>query len=77
LFLWLPLLICIPIKTALAIVSFLGDIQSPRQDEYRIACDAKFELSTMFKTPSELEVLRKGAAKGDTIEDTDNLEVIS
>jgi len=65
------------IKTALAVVLFLGDIQSPRQDEYRIACDAKFELATVFKTPSELEVLRKGAAKGDTVEDADNLEVIS
>ena len=64
-------------KTALAIVSFLGDLQSPRQDEYRIACDLKFELSTVFKSPGELEVLRKGAGKGDIMEDTDELEVIS
>jgi N-alpha-acetyltransferase 15/16, NatA auxiliary subunit len=58
------------------IISFLGDIQSPRQDEYRAACDARFELSTVFKTSSELEVLRKDATKGDIAEEVDKLEVI-
>lgn len=51
-------------------------MQSPRQDEYRIACDAKFELSTVFKAPCELVVLRKDAINGDTAGDADKLEVI-
>jgi len=63
------------IKTARAIVSFLKEMQSPRQDEYRAACDAKFELSTVFKSLSELEVLRKGATKGDNME-VENVEVV-
>jgi peptide alpha-N-acetyltransferase len=64
------------IKTAHTIISFLGDIQSPRQDEYRAACDTKFELSTIFKTSSELAVLRKDATKGDIADETDKLEVV-
>jgi len=64
------------IKTAQAIASFLGDIHSPRQGEYRAACDAKFELSTVFKTSSELAVLRKDATKGDIEDETDKLEVV-
>ena len=41
-------------KTALAALSYLKELKSPRADEFRLACDEKFELSTVFKTQSEL-----------------------
>lgn len=66
----------IHLQTARAILSVLKDVQSPRQDEYRTACDAKFELSTVFKPSNELEVLRKEATKGDNREELDKLEVV-
>jgi peptide alpha-N-acetyltransferase len=45
------------LKTALDIWSFLKDIGSPRADGFRLACDKKFELSTVFKTPDEVAVI--------------------
>jgi len=47
----------LPLKTALDVWSFLKDIGSPRADEFRIACDEKFDMSTVFKTPSQLAVM--------------------
>jgi len=46
------------IPTALSALSFLSSLKSPRADEFRTACQSKFELSTVFKTPSELAPLR-------------------
>jgi N-alpha-acetyltransferase 15/16, NatA auxiliary subunit len=40
-------------------VEFLSSINSSRTNEFRSKCDAKFELSTMFKTAAEQEVLKK------------------
>jgi len=37
--------------------SFLKDIGSPRVNEFRIACDGKFDMSTVFKTPDQLAVM--------------------
>jgi peptide alpha-N-acetyltransferase len=37
--------------------SFLKDIGSPRADEFRLACDKKFDLSTVFKTPDQLAAI--------------------
>jgi len=47
----------LPIKTALDVWSFLQDTSSPRVDEFRLACDRRFNLSTVFKTPDELAVM--------------------
>ncbi|PFH47386.1 hypothetical protein AMATHDRAFT_152156 [Amanita thiersii Skay4041] len=47
------------IKTGLSILLFLTSISSPRMDEFRIACDTKFPLSTAFKTPEEQTQLRQ------------------
>jgi N-alpha-acetyltransferase 15/16, NatA auxiliary subunit len=43
----------------LSSIAFLTDIKSSRIDEFRAACDAKFELSTAFKPPAELAILKK------------------
>lgn len=64
------------VQSALKIVSFLAEIHSTRLDGFKEACGAKFEMSTMFKTQAELEILRKCAAKGDGGEDSENVEVI-
>ncbi|KAH8998080.1 NMDA receptor-regulated protein 1-domain-containing protein [Lactarius akahatsu] len=47
----------LPLKTALDVWSFLKDTSSPRVNEFRLACDEKFNLSTVFKTPDELAVM--------------------
>ncbi|KAJ7135988.1 NMDA receptor-regulated protein 1-domain-containing protein [Mycena epipterygia] len=48
------------IKTALAILAFLGTVKSPREDEFRTWCGAeKFPLSTVFKPAAELVELRQ------------------
>lgn len=61
------------IKTALAIISFLSEIKSPHTDEFRVACNARFKLSTVFRTSAELEALHNGKvapqiATGDSAE---------
>jgi len=45
------------LKTALDVWSFLKDIGSPQANEFRLACDNKFDLSTVFKTPDQLTAL--------------------
>jgi len=52
------------LQTALLALSFLSSCNSSRADEFRTACDAKFELSTVFKTPSELAPLREQVLLG-------------
>jgi hypothetical protein len=52
------------LQTALSALSLLSSCNSSRADEFRIACDAKFELSTVFKTPSELAPLREQVLLG-------------
>ncbi|KIJ63152.1 hypothetical protein HYDPIDRAFT_93055 [Hydnomerulius pinastri MD-312] len=45
-------------KDALSILSHLQNLKSPRADEFRIACDAKYKLSTVFKSAEEQAALR-------------------
>ncbi|KAH0834787.1 NMDA receptor-regulated protein 1-domain-containing protein [Lanmaoa asiatica] len=47
------------LEDALEILSYLQRIQSPRADEFRIACDAKFTLSKVFKSAEEQAMLRR------------------
>jgi len=42
-------------------LSYLKTINSPRVDEFRSRVDSKFELSTIFKPPSELGTYHKQA----------------
>ncbi|KAG6862967.1 hypothetical protein C0991_009176, partial [Blastosporella zonata] len=50
---------------ALKVLEFLTDIKSERADEFREACDRRFEVSTVFKLKEELEALRKKVLVGD------------
>ena len=47
------------LQNALSIIAFLIAIKSTRVDEFRAACNAKFELSTIFKSSTKLAALRK------------------
>ncbi|EKM56495.1 uncharacterized protein PHACADRAFT_253657 [Phanerochaete carnosa HHB-10118-sp] len=49
------------IKTALDALAYLDNISSSRTDEFRQACDSRFERSTIFKAPEETIALRKQA----------------
>ena len=55
-------------------LSYLEMIESPRADEFRSRLDSKFELSTIFKHSSELEVYRKQAI-GSTFDTGDGEQV--
>ncbi|GBE89082.1 N-terminal acetyltransferase A complex subunit nat1 [Sparassis crispa] len=50
------------IKTALQVVGFLQVIKSPRTEEFRRGCDARFELSTVFKSPSDIAAISWNAS---------------
>ncbi|TFK49358.1 N-terminal acetyltransferase A, auxiliary subunit [Heliocybe sulcata] len=52
------------VKTSLAALAFLEGIKSVRAEEFRTACDSKFELSTVFKSQEELAALRQNGANG-------------
>ncbi|KAL4078146.1 NMDA receptor-regulated protein 1-domain-containing protein [Scleroderma yunnanense] len=58
------------VEDALHILTYLRRLKSPRADEFRIACDKKFELSTVFKSPDEQATLRQCCLSGEK-EDTD------
>jgi hypothetical protein len=41
------------------VLSYLKDVKSSRAEEFRIACNDRFELSTLFKSAEEIAVLQK------------------
>ncbi|KAJ2918957.1 hypothetical protein MD484_g1411, partial [Candolleomyces efflorescens] len=51
------------VKNALTAVQLLQDIKSTRLEEFRAACDARFELSTAFKPEAELVAIREKVVK--------------
>ncbi|OCH91292.1 NMDA receptor-regulated protein 1a [Obba rivulosa] len=66
------------IKTAVDVLALLKEIQSSRAEEFRAACDAKFELATIFRPANELPALRRIALEADlTSVDAEKQEVLS
>ncbi|KAK7684976.1 hypothetical protein QCA50_011811 [Cerrena zonata] len=68
------------VDTGLDVVNFLKSIRSSRVEEFRAAADKKFELSTIFKSSTDIASLRHEAIA--TVEDAekadgDKVEVIS
>ena len=51
-------------QTALSAIDFLTLLKSSRIDEFKAACQSKFELSTVFKNSAELAVLSKQVLLG-------------
>lgn len=48
-------------QTATEALLLLTNIQSKRADEFRLSCDKKFELATVFKDAEEVALLKKNA----------------
>jgi hypothetical protein len=42
------------------VLSYLKDMKSSRAEEFRIACDDRFKLSTLFKSAEDFTMLQKG-----------------
>jgi len=64
----------LPLQAASATITFLTTIKSPRSEEFRTACDAKFELSTVFKNAGELAVLQKQVLAGNDGKGDDDID---
>ncbi|OBZ77517.1 N-alpha-acetyltransferase 16, NatA auxiliary subunit [Grifola frondosa] len=63
---------------AQSVLELLNEIHSPRADEFRAACDAKFELSTLFKPASEILAMRHNVLEGDIAkEEVEKAEILS
>jgi len=54
------------VKNALSIIAFLIGIKSTRVEEFRTACNIKFELSTVFRSSTELAALRRQTLLGNS-----------
>ncbi|TBU45151.1 N-terminal acetyltransferase A, auxiliary subunit [Dichomitus squalens] len=67
------------LETALAIVAFLTEIRSQRAEEFRAACRAKFQLSTLFVPPEDLAAAQKAVMQKDPVADAveEKAEIIS
>ncbi|KAI6007858.1 NMDA receptor-regulated protein 1-domain-containing protein [Pisolithus marmoratus] len=63
------------VEDAICILSYLQRVKSTRAEAFRIACDNKFELSTVFKSPNEQAVLRQQCLLEEK-EDCDNVETL-
>ncbi|KAI6002990.1 NMDA receptor-regulated protein 1-domain-containing protein [Pisolithus albus] len=61
------------VEDALHILSYLQRVKSTRAEEFRIACDNKFELSTVFKSSEEQTALRRQCLLEEK-EDCDDVE---
>ena len=47
------------VKTALNALELLARIKSGRKDEYRVKCNERFELATVFRSAEEIEKIKK------------------
>ncbi|KAI6134782.1 NMDA receptor-regulated protein 1-domain-containing protein [Pisolithus croceorrhizus] len=63
------------VEDALRILSYLQRVKSTRAEEFRIACDNKFELSTVFKSSDEQAALRQQCLLEEK-EDCDDVEIL-
>ncbi|KAF5352217.1 hypothetical protein D9758_009235 [Tetrapyrgos nigripes] len=59
------------VETAIASLSFLDSLKSPRKDELRASLDKKFELSTLFKPATELAALKESVLAPPASRETD------
>ena len=69
------------LQTAQEAVYFLQETNSAKADEFRQACDNKFELATLFKDDEEIATLKKTAfappPEPPELNGTDDVEITS
>lgn len=64
-------------EAAFAVLSYLKDMKSPRVEEFRIACNDRFELSTLFRSDEEIAALQKSFTEsGESPDDGEPLETV-
>ncbi|KAG1784583.1 NMDA receptor-regulated protein 1-domain-containing protein [Suillus plorans] len=64
-------------EAAFAVLSYLKEMKSPRAEEFRIACNDRFELSTLFRSDEEIDALQKSFTEsGESPADGEALETV-
>ncbi|KAG1802371.1 NMDA receptor-regulated protein 1-domain-containing protein [Suillus variegatus] len=64
-------------QAAFAVLSYLKEMKSPRAEEFRIACNDRFELSTLFRSDEEIDALQKSFTEsGESPADGEALETV-
>lgn len=64
-------------EAAFAVLSYLKEMKSPRAEEFRIACNDRFELSTLFRSDEEIAALQRSFTEsGESPADGEALETV-
>ncbi|KAG2124195.1 NMDA receptor-regulated protein 1-domain-containing protein [Suillus clintonianus] len=64
-------------EAAFAVLSYLKEMKSPRAEEFRIACNDRFELSTLFRSDEEIAALQRlFSESGESPADGEALETV-
>lgn len=64
-------------EAAFAVLSYLKEMKSLRAEEFRIACNDKFELSTLFRSDEEIAALQRSFTEsGESPADSETLETL-
>lgn len=64
-------------KAAFAVLSYLKEMNSSRAEEFRIACNDRFELSTLFRSDEEIAALQRSFTEsGESPADGEALETV-
>lgn len=64
-------------EAAFAVLSYLKEMKSPRAEEFRIACNDRFELSTLFRSDEEIATLQRSFTEsGESPADGEALETV-
>lgn len=53
-------------------LSYLKDLKSSRTEEFRIECNDRFELSTLFKSAEEIAALQRWIAEQEEAQSDDS-----
>jgi peptide alpha-N-acetyltransferase len=65
-------------QAAFAVLSYLKEMKTARAEEFRIACNDRFELSTLFKSDEEIAALQRSFTEsGESPADGEALETVT
>lgn len=65
-------------EAAFSVLSYLKEMKSARVEEFRIACNDRFELSTLFKSDEEIAALQRSFTEsGESPADGEALETVT
>jgi hypothetical protein len=65
-------------QAAFSVLSYLKEMKSARAEEFRIACNDRFELSTLFKSDEEIAAFQRSFTEsGESPADGEALETVT